>query len=78
VDRCWHNPDTRACKTCDNFEEPGGGEQCIPGRDCGCNVYDESCAAGVGLGDGIVSGCPQWSGRPGCAPATNPTSTKEN
>jgi hypothetical protein len=60
VERCWHNPAARSCKTCANYEPAGDGSQCVPGRRCSCNIHNEACAAGIGLADGLVSDCPSY------------------
>lgn len=59
--RCWHNPEARGCKTCAYFEPAGNGAQCVPGDQCTCNVYLESCRAGAAPDDQIpLTGCPSW------------------
>ena len=64
IARCWQNPATRACTTCANWVPPGDGDQCIPGRNCNCNVFPPSCAAGVRLPEEPrllpVTGCSDW------------------
>lgn len=65
IDRCWSNPDNRACRTCGNY-----GDDWNPPRDVqsGCGCQDgggPTCDAGVKLpADGsMVTGCPKWKTR---------------
>lgn len=61
IGRCWKNPAVRTCKTCTHYEPAGDGDQCIPGRACGCNVYPESCDAGQDIPDDRpATHCPKW------------------
>lgn len=54
IDRCWHNPDNRACKTCVRYEPPSEGPYSQhPG-------WPEDCSAGEDLTDGLATGCPSW------------------
>jgi hypothetical protein len=69
IGRCWHNPDNRGCKTCTHYEPAGSGAQCVPGDQCTCNTYPESCAAEAAPDDSIpLTRCPLWQpipwGRP--------------
>jgi hypothetical protein len=68
IGRCWKNPANRSCKTCVHFqEERVSSDQCIPGRDCGCNSWPEACTHQGGPEElaGPVTGCSLWQGRPG-------------
>lgn len=72
IGRCWSNPETRGCKTCEHYELVETGEHCFPGRPCNCNDGYEGCAVGVSLaghgtdGDddyvrpGPIVGCDKW------------------
>lgn len=61
IGRCWHNPHNRGCKTCEHYQPAGDGAQCMPGDQCSCNTYPESCNADAGrVLDQPVTGCPLW------------------
>lgn len=61
TERCWLNPAARGCKTCAYFEPPGDGAQCVPGRNCNCNRYPESCLVEAASAENIpLTGCPAW------------------
>lgn len=60
IERCWHNPAARACKTCVHYQ-PGVSE-----GDVGY-LSEEHCAAGLPFPEDTVGrptlavGCPTWS-----------------
>jgi hypothetical protein len=58
IARCWHNPETRACKTCVNYEpaDPDGPYPEHPGWPATCGVERD-------ITTGIVSACPLWQPR---------------
>jgi len=67
ISRCWHNPEVRACLTCDHYDAGGDACGCEPGCNWGNSghPYHPSCGANLPLGenDRPVSGCPQWQTR---------------
>lgn len=70
IGRCWHNPETRSCKTCVHLLDVPQGEDCNPGRHCGCNDPVRECQAGLELAFDDTfphTGCPSWA----------PTTTEE-
>ncbi|MFG3046325.1 hypothetical protein ACGFZR_15515 [Streptomyces sp. NPDC048241] len=78
IDRCWQNPDVRACKTCVHYqpEVRDYGHQCHPGYHCGCNDWDESCTHPEGPDEDYkfpVLHCPLWESQTApCAECTEP------
>ncbi|MFE2710560.1 hypothetical protein ACFXKI_00865 [Streptomyces mirabilis] len=68
VDRCWHNPAVRSCKTCVHFDPGGDACGCEPGCNWGASgPTPPSCGAEVPLPEDYrpVTGCPSWQPRPG-------------
>ncbi|WP_280244979.1 hypothetical protein [Nocardia abscessus] len=65
IERCWHNPQTRTCRTCASFVPAGAGRDCVPGRPCSCDDTDAFCEEGVTLpADGLpVIACPRWNSK---------------
>lgn len=66
IDRCWHNPAVRACKTCAHFDPGGDACGCEPGCNWGASgPAQPGCAAGVPMPDDFtpVTNCPEWSPR---------------
>lgn len=57
IERCWHNPATRSCLTCDHFRPAYGGCWADPG--CNCDS-PETCAVGEDLESELHTGCPSW------------------
>lgn len=67
IARCWQNPATRACKTCEHFTDVPDEGPCIPGQGCACNQGYQQCEAGVAdvAAGRIMTGCPLWKLREG-------------
>ncbi|MFK0182021.1 hypothetical protein ACIQVR_39425 [Streptomyces xanthochromogenes] len=66
IDRCWHNPANRTCKTCEHFDPGGDTCGCEPGCNWGASGPDmPSCNARVPLPADFtpVTNCPEWSQR---------------
>jgi hypothetical protein len=67
IARCWHNPEVRACLTCEHRDAGGDACGCEPGCNWGNDgqPYHPSCGAGLDLGEDHrpVSNCPQWHPR---------------
>jgi hypothetical protein len=56
IQRCWHNPETKSCKTCVYFQPFEDGYHGDPG-DLGIL---EGCGEGVDISAGLVSNCEKW------------------
>lgn len=66
IARCWHNPEVRACLTCEHHEPAvSSNEQCIPGRDCNCGSSPEGCyhPDGPRPFEAVRTDCPLWQDR---------------
>jgi hypothetical protein len=64
--RCLKNPGARNCGTCEHHQEQERGVNCIPGRECVCNDWDEACTHPDGPEDSYrfpVQGCPLWQAK---------------
>lgn len=62
IERCWHNPAKRNCKTC-VYHQPyvATKDVCLPGALCACDEQPEECLLGEDISDGLRSDCPLWS-----------------
>jgi hypothetical protein len=63
IARCWHNPETRSCLTCEHHDAGGDACGCEPGCNWGApGPVPPSCGVGLDLGENSqpVSNCPQW------------------
>lgn len=66
VARCWRNPETRSCLTCEHYDAGGDACGCEPGCNWGASgPVPPSCGVGLPLGENSqpVSCCPQWQAR---------------
>lgn len=58
IQRCWHNPANRACRSCKHFMEAEG--DCGSPECNGCGT-DAFCDRGVHLGEhNVVEHCVEW------------------
>lgn len=71
IDRCWHNPANRGCRSCAHFVRADG-ESCDCRSDCTLSdSWPDHCALGRELPDERpITGCPLWEHRD--AKRTNP------
>jgi hypothetical protein len=58
IERCWHNPEARGCKTCANYY-PGDSGCGIHNPVCNC-ASPEMCMANVAAFNGPLIHCDQW------------------
>lgn len=69
IARCWHNPEARACLTCEHYDTGGDACGCAPGCNWGNSgrPVTPSCGVGLVLGENHrpVTGCPQWAAKGG-------------
>lgn len=66
IDRCWHNPNNRGCRSCAHFERAGG-DSCDCDSNCmwGATSWPDHCTQGRELPDQRpIIGCPVWEPTP--------------
>ncbi|WP_435111620.1 hypothetical protein [Nocardiopsis synnemataformans] len=61
IDRCWHNPANRGCRSCAHFE-PAGADDCDCRPGCrGAGSWPDSCRLDQDLPDHKpITGCSLW------------------